>query len=267
MMSIDDLSHLLAGQKITSRQLVEQALAAIKDSQGEGPRTFLQVHENEALAAADQVDARRLGGAKLHALAGIPISIKDLFDEAGVTTLGGSKVLVGTPAATRDSTVVERLKRAGAVIIGRTNLVEFAYSGLGLNPHYGTPKNAFDREIGRIPGGSSSGAAVSVTDGMAVGAIGTDTGGSIRIPSALNGLVGFKPTARRVPLDECSRCRSRSIRRDRLRKPLPTVHCSIRFWPRKTVAFRCRPRCAACVSQHPKRCSRTTCRQRLPTPS
>ena len=201
MMSIDDLSHLLAGQKITSRQLVEQALAAIKDSQGEGPRTFLQVHENEALAAADQVDASRRGGAKLHALAGIPISIKDLFDEAGVTTLGGSKVLVGTPAATRDSTVVERLKRAGAVIIGRTNLVEFAYSGLGLNPHYGTPKNAFDREIGRIPGGSSSGAAVSVTDGMAVGAIGTDTGGSIRIPSALNGLVGFKPTARRVPLD------------------------------------------------------------------
>jgi aspartyl-tRNA(Asn)/glutamyl-tRNA(Gln) amidotransferase subunit A len=110
-------------------------------------------------------------------------------------------VLVGTPAATRDSTIVERLKQAGAVIIGRTNLVEFAYSGLGLNPHYGTPKNAFDRATGRIPGGSSSGAAVSVTDGMAAGAIGTDTSGSIRIPAALNGLVGFKPTARRVPLD------------------------------------------------------------------
>ena len=125
-LSIDDLSHRLANLKITSRQLVEQALAAIKDPQGEGSRTFLRVQESEALAAADQVDARRRGGAKLHALAGIPISIKDLFDEAGVTTLGGSKVLVGTPAATRDSTVVERLKKAGAVIIGRTNLVEFA---------------------------------------------------------------------------------------------------------------------------------------------
>src|SRR5258705_5061930 len=200
-LSIDDLSHRLANLKITSRQLVEQALAAIKDPQGEGSRTFLRVHESEALAAADRVDAQRGNGAKLPALAGIPISIKDLFDEAGVSTLGGSKALVGTPAATRDSTVVERLNTAGAVIIGRTNLVEFAYSGLGINPHYGTPKNAFDRATGRIPGGSSSGAAVSVTDGMAAGAIGTDTGGSIRIPAALNGLVRFKPTARRVPLD------------------------------------------------------------------
>src|SRR6266404_6618688 len=200
-MTIVELSQLLVSGKITSRQLVEQALAAIKDPQGEGSRTFLSVHESEALAAADEVDVRRRDGANLPALAGIPISIKDLFDEAGVTTLGGSKVLVGTPAATRDSSVVERLKKTGAVIIGRTNLVEFAYSGLGINPHYGTPKNAFDRATGRIPGGSSSGAAVSVTDGMAAGAIGTDTGGSIRIPSALNGLVGFKPTARRVPLD------------------------------------------------------------------
>ena len=105
------------------------------------------------------------------------------------------------PAATRDSTVVERLRSAGAVIVGRTNLTEFAYSGLGINPHYGTPKNAFDRAAARLPGGSSSGAAISVTDGMAAGAIGTDTGGSVRIPAALNGLVGFKPTARRVPLD------------------------------------------------------------------
>jgi len=199
--TIVELAQLLASQKITSRQLVEQALMAIKDPKGEGSRTFLSVHEGEALAAADRVDTQRRGGAKLSTLAGIPISIKDLFDEAGVTTLGGSKALVGTPAATRDSTVVERLKKAGAVIIGRTNLVEFAYSGLGINPHYGTPKNPFDRATGLIPGGSSSGAAVSVTDGMAAGAIGTDTGGSIRIPAALNGLVGFKPTAKRVPLD------------------------------------------------------------------
>ena len=147
------------------------------------------------------MDGQRRGGATLPALAGIPISIKDLFDEAGAVTLGGSTVLAGTPPATRDSTVVARLRSAGAVIVGRTNLSEFAYSGLGINPHYGTPKNAFDRTTGRVPGGSSSGAAISVTDGMAAGAIGTDTGGSTRIPAALNGLVGFKPTARRVPLD------------------------------------------------------------------
>lgn len=204
-MTIVDLSRLLSDQKRTSRQLVEQSLAAIKDPQGEGARTFLLVHEQEALAAADRVDAQRGGGATLPPLAGIPISIKDLFDEAGVVTLGGSKVLAGTPPATRDSTVVERLRNAGAVIVGRTNLTEFAFSGLGINPHYGTPRNTFDRNAdhsrGRIPGGSSSGAAISVTDGMAAGAIGTDTGGSIRIPAALNGLAGFKPTARRVPRD------------------------------------------------------------------
>jgi aspartyl-tRNA(Asn)/glutamyl-tRNA(Gln) amidotransferase subunit A len=200
-MTIVELSHLLASQKISSRQLVEESLAAIKDPQGEGARTFLLVHENESLAAADRVDAQRRAGSKLPALAGIPISIKDLFDEAGVVTLGGSTMLLGTPPATRDSTVVDRLRKAGAVIVGRTNLTEFAYSALGINPHYGTPKNAFDRTTGRVPGGSTSGVAISVADGMVAGAIGTDTGGSVRIPAALNGLVGFKPTARRVPLD------------------------------------------------------------------
>ncbi len=197
-MNIVELLRILASQKITSRQLVEQSLSAINDPQGEGSRTFLLVHEKEALGAADRVDAQRRGGAKLPILAGIPLSIKDLFDEADQVTLGGSRALVGTPYATRDSMVVERLKNAGAVIIGRTNMTEFAFSGLGINPHYGTPKNAFDRSKGRIPGGSSSGAAISVTDGMAAGAIGSDTGGSVRIPAALNGLVGFKPTARRV---------------------------------------------------------------------
>ena len=200
-MTIVELSRCLADRKITSRQLVEQSLAAIKNPLGEGARVFILVHENEALAAADRVDALRRSGAKLPALAGIPISIKDLFDEAGVVTLGGSTVLVGKAAATRDSTIVERLKKSGAVIMGRTNLTEFAYSGLGINPHYGTPKNTFDRAAARLPGGSSSGAAISITDGMAAGAIGTDTGGSVRIPAALNGLVGFKPTARRVSLD------------------------------------------------------------------
>jgi aspartyl-tRNA(Asn)/glutamyl-tRNA(Gln) amidotransferase subunit A len=147
------------------------------------------------------MDVQRRNGARLPPLAGLPISIKDLFDEVGIVTLGGSKVLADAAPAVRDSVVVERLRAAGAVIVGRTNLTEFAYSALGINPHYGTPRNTYDRATGRIPGGSSSGAAISVTDDMAVAAIGSDTGGSIRIPAALNGLVGFKPTARRVPLD------------------------------------------------------------------
>jgi aspartyl-tRNA(Asn)/glutamyl-tRNA(Gln) amidotransferase subunit A len=200
-MTLLDLARRLVNHQVTSRELVEQALAAINDPAGEGARTFIRVHRDTALADAGRVDAMRRAGVSLHPLAGIPISIKDLFDEAGVTTLGGSRVRIGAPVAERDSTVVERLRRSGAVIVGRTNLTEFAYSGLGINPHYGTPKNAFDRAVGRIPGGSSSGAAISVTDGMAAAAIGTDTGGSVRIPAALNGLVGFKPTARRVPLD------------------------------------------------------------------
>lgn len=196
-----ELSRRLASRELSSRQVVEQALAAIDDPAGEGARTFIRVHRDTALAEADRVDAMRATGARLHPLAGIPISIKDLFDEAGVTTLGASRVRIGAPAAERDSTVVQRLRQAGAVIVGRTNLTEFAYSGVGINPNYGTPRNVFDRAAGRIPGGSSSGAAISVTDGMAAAAIGTDTGGSVRIPAALNGLVGFKPTARRVPTE------------------------------------------------------------------
>ena len=117
----------------------------------------------------------------------------------GQVTCAGSMVLKDAAPAASDATIVKRLRQDGAVIIGRTNMVEFAYSGIGLNPHYGTPKNPWERETGRVPGGSSSGAGVSVTDGMAAGAIGTDTGGSVRIPSALVGLVGFKPSASRVP--------------------------------------------------------------------
>jgi aspartyl-tRNA(Asn)/glutamyl-tRNA(Gln) amidotransferase subunit A len=188
-------------REVTSRELVEQALAAIAAPDGEGARAFLSVHRDMALHTANRVDAERKRGATLPPLAGLPISIKDNFDEAGLTTLAGSAVLKGAPPAARDATAVARLRAAGAVIIGRTNMTEFAYSGLGINPHYGTPRNVFDRVAARIPGGSSSGAAVSVGDGMAAAAIGTDTGGSVRIPAALNGLVGFKPTARRVPLD------------------------------------------------------------------
>jgi len=152
------------------------------------------------MATADFYDRMRQQGARLGRYAGIPVSVKDLFDIAGDTTLAGSTALKGAPAADQDATAVARLKAAGFIVIGRTNMTEFAFSGLGINPHYGTPLNPWDRATGRIPGGSSSGAAVSITDAMAYGALGTDTGGSCRIPAALCGIVGFKPTASRVPL-------------------------------------------------------------------
>jgi aspartyl-tRNA(Asn)/glutamyl-tRNA(Gln) amidotransferase subunit A len=190
----------LAAGRTTSRALTEQALAAATEG-SEAPAVFTAVHAEAARASADAMDRLRAGGVPLPPLAGIPLTIKDLFDEAGQVTRAGSRVLEKAAPASADSPVVQRLRAAGAVIVGRTNMTEFAYSGLGLNPHYGTPRNPWDRATGRIPGGSSSGAAVSVTDGMAAAAIGTDTGGSVRIPSALCGLTGFKPTARRVPID------------------------------------------------------------------
>jgi aspartyl-tRNA(Asn)/glutamyl-tRNA(Gln) amidotransferase subunit A len=183
----------------SSRGLVEQCLARIADRAGEGGRVFLKVHGDDALAAADFYDRLRAHGATPSPFAGIPISLKDLFDVAGDVTTAGSRVLRDARAATRDAPCVARLRAAGFIPIGRTNMTEFAFSGLGINPHYGTPLNPYDRGAGRIPGGSSSGAAVSVTDAMAYGALGTDTGGSCRIPAALCGIVGFKPTARRVP--------------------------------------------------------------------
>ncbi|HVO47786.1 MAG TPA: amidase [Steroidobacteraceae bacterium] len=197
------LTHLaaeLAAGRTTSRALVSDCLTRIDSPVGEGARAFIKVHAQVALAQADLHDQMRRQGAAVSPYAGIPISIKDLFDIAGDTTTAGSAVLRGEPPATRDAPSVARLRAAGFVVIGRTNMTEFAFSGLGLNPHYDTPRNPWDRAKGRIPGGSSSGAAVSVADGMAFGALGTDTGGSCRIPAAVCGIVGFKPTASRVPL-------------------------------------------------------------------
>ena len=193
----------LAAGRTTSRELTEMVLDAASTG-SEAAATFITVHAAGARATAEAVDLQRAAGVPLPPLAGIPISIKDLFDEAGQVTRAGSRVLAGAAPAAADSPVLQRLRAAGAVIVGRTNMTEFAYSGLGLNPHYGTPRNPWDRDCGggtgRIPGGSSSGAAVSVSDGMAAAAIGTDTGGSVRIPAALCGLTGFKPTARHVPI-------------------------------------------------------------------
>jgi aspartyl-tRNA(Asn)/glutamyl-tRNA(Gln) amidotransferase subunit A len=186
----------LASGRTTSARLTEAALERIADPAGEGSRTFTRTYGAAARAAAAASDALRAQGMVASPLAGLPISVKDLFDVAGEVTLAGSKALADRPPANEDAPIVRRLRAAGAVIVGKTNMVEFAYSGLGLNPHYGTPGNPFDRA--RVPGGSSSGAGVSVADGMAAAAIGTDTGGSVRIPAAFTGLVGLKPTQRRI---------------------------------------------------------------------
>jgi aspartyl-tRNA(Asn)/glutamyl-tRNA(Gln) amidotransferase subunit A len=195
------LAEDLASGRSSARQLVDRCLARIADASGEGARTFIHVDAEAAIEAAEAMDRLREVKAAPSAYAGIPVSIKDLFDIRGQVTRAGSRALDDSPPAEADAPVVARLRRAGFIVIGRTNMTEFAYSGIGINPHYGTPKGAWQRSVGHVPGGSSSGAAVSVVDGMAHGALGTDTGGSCRIPAAFNGIVGFKPTQRRVPLD------------------------------------------------------------------
>jgi aspartyl-tRNA(Asn)/glutamyl-tRNA(Gln) amidotransferase subunit A len=195
------LADDLESGRTSARKLVEDCIAKIADPSGEGQRIFIHVDKDAAIAAADAMDHLRKAKAAPSRFAGIPVSIKDLFDIKGQVTRAGSRALDDSPPAQADATVVARLRRAGFIVIGRTNMTEFAYSGIGINPHYGTPKSAWQRNVGHVPGGSSSGAAVSVADGMAYGALGTDTGGSCRIPAAFNGIVGFKPTQRRVPLD------------------------------------------------------------------
>lgn len=185
---------------MTTCQLARDAFEYIRDPKGEGPRAFIRLFEKEAIATAAASDLRRQAGCPIGPLDGILMSIKDLFDVAGVTTLSGSRLMRNFPAADCDATVVSRLRSAGAVIVGTTNMTEFAMGALGTNAHYGTPLNPYDRKTGRVPGGSSSGAAVSVADGMVTAAIGSDTAGSIQVPAAFCGIVGFKPTARRVPL-------------------------------------------------------------------
>ncbi|WFU38575.1 amidase [Bradyrhizobium sp. CB82] len=195
------LAEDLESGRTTSRKLVEECLSRIADPAGEGRRAFIDVDKQAALTAADAMDGLREVNAAPSRYAGIPISIKDLFDVKGQVTRAGSRALDDSDPAEHDAEAVARLRRAGFIMMGRTNMTEFAYSGIGINPHFGTPKGAWNRAEGHVPGGSSSGAAVSVLDGMAHAALGTDTGGSCRIPAAYNGIVGYKPTQRRVPLD------------------------------------------------------------------
>ena len=187
-------------KQISARDRLEQALARIADPVGEGVRTCLTVYEEAARAAADAADARSRVGISLGPLDGTIVSIKDLFDVAGEPTRAGSKILAeeAEPAAA-DAAIVRRLRAGGAVIVAKTNMTEFAFSGIGANPHFGTPGNPWDRV--RVPGGSSAGAPVAVADGMCEISVGTDTGGSVRIPASLCGLVGFKPSRQRIPTE------------------------------------------------------------------
>jgi aspartyl-tRNA(Asn)/glutamyl-tRNA(Gln) amidotransferase subunit A len=199
MLEIDKVISQLQSGDVTSRQLTEQCLSRIEQDTDQAQKVYLQLFADQALAQSDAIDQLKKQGITLSPLMGLPISVKDLIDIKGYTTSAGSTFIADIRAVTKNAPVVERLQAAGLIILGKTNLVEFAYSGVGINPHYGTPLNPYQREKQLVPGGSSSGAAVSVTDGMALGAIGSDTGGSCRIPASLCGLVGFKPTAERVP--------------------------------------------------------------------
>ena len=191
-------------RQLSSRDRVEQALANIANPQGEGSRACLTVYAENARAAADASDARAKAGQSLGPLDGAVVSIKDLYDVKGEVTRAGSRVLAEEGlVAKADAPVVARLRAAGAAIVAKTNMSEFAFSGVGANPHFGTPGNPFDRS--RAPGGSTSGGAVAVADGMCEIAIGTDTGGSTRIPGRVVRAGGLEaePAAgadrRRVP--------------------------------------------------------------------
>jgi aspartyl-tRNA(Asn)/glutamyl-tRNA(Gln) amidotransferase subunit A len=199
--SIASLNHDIAAGRQSCAHIVQAAMARAMDEAGEGRFVFRSLRHPTAQCEATAWDVLRATGAAISPLAGLPVSIKDNIDFAGERTVGACKLLEDAPPAAQHATVVRRLLAEGAVIVGRTNMSELAFSGIGYNRFYGTPANPFDRAAQRIPGGSSSGAAISVVDGMAVAAIGTDTGGSVRIPAALCGLVGFKPTQARVPRD------------------------------------------------------------------
>jgi aspartyl-tRNA(Asn)/glutamyl-tRNA(Gln) amidotransferase subunit A len=198
MKTVEEIARDLDHGRTTAVALVETALDKIKDAAGEGKRAFIRVDEEGAREAARFMDGLKRRNARPSRFAGIPISVKDLFDIAGEVTTAGSVVLKEQSPAIADAPAIARLKAKGFIIIGRSNMTEFAYSGVGINPHYGTPASPYDRKNRRIPGGSSSGAAVSVADGMCALGIGTDTGGSCRIPASFCGVVGYKPSTGRI---------------------------------------------------------------------
>jgi len=196
--SIAQLSVLIQGGALDPIGLAEQTLDAIANFRDQS--VFVSLTPERARAEAEASSRRIREGRSLGVLDGIPIAWKDLFDLEGKVTTAGSTVLAREPAAQADAAVVATLKAAGMVVVGRTNMSEFAFSGLGINPHYGTPENPASTDVPRIPGGSSSGAGVAVAAGLVPVAMGTDTGGSIRIPAAFNGIVGYKGTRGRYAM-------------------------------------------------------------------
>lgn len=196
--SIAQLSVLVQSGTLDPRALAEETLDAIRSHPDQSIFTVLTPDRALHEAAAS---ARRIReGRSLGILDGIPVGLKDLFDMEGLVTTAGSKVLARNAAALADAAIVEGLSAAGMVAVGRTNMSEFAFSGIGINPHYGTPNNPEARDAPRVPGGSSSGSGVAVAAGLLPAAIGTDTGGSIRIPAAFNGIVGYKATRGRYSM-------------------------------------------------------------------
>ena len=195
--SIAALAQALRNGQTSSLELAEECLANIRNPDGEGSRAFIRVDQEQVLADARQCDVALQAG-NAPPLCGIPISVKDLFDVAGQVTTAGSRILQNEKPAAQDALAIARIRAAGAVLMGRTNMTEFAFSGIGINPHYGTPLSPYKRSVGHVPGGSTSGGAVSVSDHMAMAAIGSDTGGSTRVPAAFCSIVGYRPTSERI---------------------------------------------------------------------
>jgi aspartyl-tRNA(Asn)/glutamyl-tRNA(Gln) amidotransferase subunit A len=197
--SLAELARRLEAGETTSVAIVEACLANV-EAQDAKLHAFVEVWHDDALRLAHAADLEREAGCVRGPLHGLPIAIKDLFHVRGRRTTAGSKSWVGR-VATETAACVERLLAAGMIPLGKTHLVEFAYGTWGTNRPMGAPWNPWDPAVHRVAGGSSSGSAVAVAAGMAPAALGTDTGGSVRIPAALNGLVGLKPTYGRIPLD------------------------------------------------------------------
>nr|WP_250810980.1 amidase [Neorhizobium tomejilense] len=198
-MSIAELSALIQMGKVDPVEVTESVLAGIKAYPDKA--VFISLLEDRALAEAQASSTRIKEGRSLGLLDGIPIAWKDLFDIEGMATTAGSKVLKKAAPAAKDAAIVDLLKQAGMVAVGRTNMSEFAFSGIGINPNYGTPHNPHGKDAPRIPGGSSSGSGVAVAAGLVPVAMGTDTGGSIRIPAGFNGIVGYKATRGRYAMN------------------------------------------------------------------
>lgn len=191
--SATDLSRALSSGKLTSVAIVTACLARIR-AHDPHLHAFSEVYADEALAAAEAADRMMQAGYRLGPLHGIPVAVKDLVDIAGKVTTNGSP-LFADRIARRNARMVDLLQAAGAIIVGKTHMVQFALGAWGTNEHMGTPRNPWDDVMHRTPGGSSSGSAVAVAAGLVPLAIGSDTGGSVRIPAAFCGITGFKATA------------------------------------------------------------------------